>query len=114
MPYELVNLTLPIVIQEIENVLEGYPEYPYQAAFSMPELRQTLIAHVLSQIPNYYEVKGVPKASNNSKVRHFSLQQEKLRVEMVICDSISYILRENASWQSRNLSNIQGQLAQEF
>lgn len=113
MSYELINLTLPIVIQEIENVLEGYPKHPYQAAFSMPELRQQLIAHVLSQIPNYYEVKGVPEVSNTSKVRHFTLLQEKLRMAMVIRGSISYILRENASWLSCNLSNIQGQLAQE-
>lgn len=113
MAYELVNLTLPIVIQEIDNVLNDYPEYPYQVAFSMPELRQRLIAQVLSQIPNYYEVKGVPEASNPSKVRHFSLLQEKLRLETVIRGSILHILRENAGWLSRNLSPVQGQSAQE-
>lgn len=113
MAYELVNLPLPIIMQEIDNVLHDYPEYPYQVAFSLPELRQRLIAQVLSQIPNYYEVKGVPESFNNSKVRQFSLLQEKLQMEMVIRDSILHILRENADWLNRNLSPIQGQLAQE-
>ncbi len=55
---ELINLTLPVVIAEIENVLEDYPEYPYQVAFSMPELRQRLLAHVLTHTPNRYTVAG--------------------------------------------------------
>ncbi|MBW4639606.1 MAG: hypothetical protein KME05_15515 [Gloeocapsa sp. UFS-A4-WI-NPMV-4B04] len=47
MPHELINLTLPVVVAQIENILEDYPESPYQLAFSLPELRHKLIAHVL-------------------------------------------------------------------
>ncbi len=53
---QLVNRTLPVVIEEIENILEAYPEYPYQQAFSQPTLRQNLIAYVLSRVPNQYIV----------------------------------------------------------
>jgi len=35
MSHTLINLTLPIVIEEIENVLDEYPENPYQLAFSI-------------------------------------------------------------------------------
>jgi hypothetical protein len=35
-------------------VLYKYPEYPYQSAFSIPELRQKLIAHLLNHVPNRY------------------------------------------------------------
>jgi hypothetical protein len=52
MSSELTNLTLPAVIQEIEDVLYEYPEHPYQSAFSIPELRQKLIAHILNHVPN--------------------------------------------------------------
>ena len=34
MSHTLINLTLPIVIQEIENVLDEYPEDPYQLGAS--------------------------------------------------------------------------------
>ncbi|WP_155749443.1 hypothetical protein [Scytonema sp. UIC 10036] len=52
----IVNLTLAAVAREIEEVLETYPHHPYQKAFSIPDLRQELTAHVLSQISNCYVV----------------------------------------------------------
>lgn len=56
MEKKLLNLTLPVVIEEIEAILETYPKYPYQQAFSLTELRQDLIAYVLSRVPNKYTV----------------------------------------------------------
>lgn len=106
MSHGLVNLTLPVVIQEIDYVLDEYPEHPYQSAFSMPELRQKLIAHILCNVPNYYAVEGAQEPSNNAQVRHSSLLQERLRMEMVIRGSILHILRENADWLSRHLPNV--------
>jgi hypothetical protein len=52
----IVNLTLPVVAAEIEDVLETYPHHPYQQAFSIPDIRQELIAHVLSRISSCYVV----------------------------------------------------------
>jgi hypothetical protein len=52
----IVNLTMAAVVREIDEVLETYPHHPYQKAFSIPDLRQELIAHVLSQISNCYIV----------------------------------------------------------
>ncbi len=104
MSYGLVNLTLPAVLQEIEYVLEEYPEHPYQTAFSLPELRQKLVAHVLSNVPNRYGVEGAHEPGK-SKVLCSSPLQERLRTEMVIRASILHILRENADWL-RNLSPV--------
>lgn len=52
----IVNLTLPAVVTVIEDVLETYPDHPYQQAFSIPDLRQELIARVLSQVSGCYVV----------------------------------------------------------
>ncbi|WP_315791377.1 hypothetical protein [Fischerella sp. JS2] len=52
----IFNLTLPVAVSCIEDVLETYPHHPYQQAFSIPDLRQELIAHVLSQVSNCYVV----------------------------------------------------------
>jgi hypothetical protein len=103
---ELINLTVPVVIQEIESVLEEYPEHPYQSAFAMPELRQKLIAHVLSHVPNHCVAEGEQELSSEPKVRTPSLLQERLRMEMVVRGGILHILRENADWLSRHLPNV--------
>jgi len=92
-PHGLVNLTVPVVIREIESVLEEHPEYPYQLAFLMPELRQKLIAHVLSLMPNYYITKEAEKPSNNAQIRYSSRLQERLHMGMIIRGGILNILR---------------------
>lgn len=62
---QLVNLTLPVVIEEIEHILATYPTYPYQQVFSYSGLRQDLIAYVLSHVPNQYAVVEDTKSSSN-------------------------------------------------
>ncbi len=47
MSHELINLRLPIIIQDIEDALDEYPEHPYRSDFSTHEFRQKLTAHVL-------------------------------------------------------------------
>jgi hypothetical protein len=52
----IVNLTLPGVARAIEDILETYSNHPYQEAFSIPDFRQELIAHVLSKMSSCYIV----------------------------------------------------------
>lgn len=100
-----LNPTLPAVIQEIEDVLDEYPEHPYQLAFSMPVLRQKLIDHIL-KVPNRYAIGGGRESFGNPKVHHSSHLQERLRMEVVVRGSILHILRENADWLSHHLPNV--------
>ncbi len=102
MSHEIINLTLPITIQEIENVLEDYPEHPYQVAFAIHELRQKLIAHVLSHIPNRYTVEGTQLPPRNRQSLDSSLEQ-RVRLETLIRGGILHILRENADWVGRHI-----------
>jgi hypothetical protein len=105
MSHELINLTLPAVIQEIEDVLCEYPIHPYQSAFSLPEMHQKLIAHVLNHVPSRYAIEG-SQALEDSRVHYSSPLQKRLRLEMVVRGSILHILRENADWLSRHLPEI--------
>lgn len=107
MSHGLINLTLPVVIQEIENVLDDYPKHPYQTAFAMPELYQKLLAHILSNVPNQYVVEEAKELVGKLKVRSSSPLQERLRMEMVIRASILHILRENADWLSLHGSRVE-------
>lgn len=96
MSHQIVNLTLPVVLREIENVLEDYPEYPYQVAFAVEEFRQKLIAHVLSNVPNRYTViDDSQKPSKDYEFLHRPIA-ERLQMENLIRGGILHILRENA------------------
>ncbi len=96
MSHQIINLTLPLVLREIENVLEDYAEYPYQVAFSVEEFRQKLIAHVLSNIPNRYTV--IDDSQESQKETGFLRRPiiERLQMENLIRGGILHILRENA------------------
>ncbi|MEH2267824.1 MAG: hypothetical protein V7K68_05230 [Nostoc sp.] len=106
MSHTLINLTLPVVIQEIENVLDEYPEYPYQLAFSIHELRQKLIAHILSHVPNRYVVEEVQELSSDPKVDYPSPLKEQLHLETIVHASIVHILHQNTDWLSRHIPHI--------
>lgn len=54
MPQAIVNLTLPIVTDKIDDILAAYPLYEYRQIFAVPELRQKLTAYVLARLPVVY------------------------------------------------------------
>jgi hypothetical protein len=101
----LMNLTLTGVNQTIEDVLDEYPAHPYQAAFSLPELRQKLVAHILSQMSNRLAAESAQDEPSAALGHHYSRLQIRLRMEMLVRGSILHILRENAAWLSRHLPN---------
>lgn len=92
---QLFNLTLPIVLQEIENILVTYPEYPYQKAFSDEGLRQDLVAYVLSRIPNKYTVLEVTDFFSKQNISPPCPSQQILDIEHYIHLGIRHILYLN-------------------
>lgn len=94
------------VFQEIEYVLEDYPVHPYQAAFSIAELRQQLVNHVLRHLPKRYTVMGDAQQPSTDAQLPYRLKQERIRLDALIRGSILHLLRENADWVSRQLQNM--------
>ena len=105
MSYELINLTLPLVVTQIENVLDDYPPSPYQLAFSLPEMRQRLVAHVLTYTPNRYVVQGEKLILKSPKICQPSIQ-ERVQMETLIHAGILHLLRENAEWIGNHLTQM--------
>ncbi|MBW4520844.1 MAG: hypothetical protein KME16_14220 [Scytolyngbya sp. HA4215-MV1] len=60
------NLALPLITEEIENVLDVYHHCPYQQVYADPELRQCLISYVLNSIPSFYVMIEEENRSQNS------------------------------------------------
>lgn len=106
MAYEIINLTLPIVLQEIEYTLKDYAEFPYQVAFSLPKIRQKLVAHVLSQIPNKFTlVEDLVELPIEYNFLYLPLQ-ERLHTEEIIRQSIINIVQENFEWISYHFGQL--------
>jgi hypothetical protein len=92
----IINLTLLLVIKEIEDILEDYPEDSYQVAFSIPELRQKLILHVVNQLPSYYAILEEDQELPSNPKSLYSSLEEKVCMEILIRESIVQLFRENA------------------
>lgn len=96
---QIINLTLPVVIEEIEHILATYPRHPYQQAFSAASLRQDLVAYVLSRVPNQYAVLEETQSSSNSLLLPCYSTQRLLDIEhwihLGICDVLHVYNRSN-------------------
>lgn len=102
MPKTIVNLTLQAVVTEIETVLDSYPYQPYQQAFAIPDLRQELIAYVLSRIPCTFSAIEEKAMSHGSRFHHHCLEQQ-LHLESLIHQGICSLLQEKSDWVSNHL-----------
>lgn len=90
------------VVQEIENILADYPEHPYQAAFSIEELRQKLIAHVLRYLPMFCKVTDTER-KQLQKTKSPLSKEQRLRINVLIHGSMLHLLRENADWIGQHI-----------
>lgn len=89
---QLINRTLPVVIEEIENILATYPSHPYQQVFSATGLRHNLIAYVLSRVPNTYSVVEETQPSSMQIVSPRYSSKRLLDIEYWIHQGIRDIL----------------------
>lgn len=87
---------LPIVSETLDRVLEGYPEYPYRKAFKNPDLRRTLIVHVLSQLPGLYTI---DEEGHKLSIRPEDLplsQEQQLQLTNIIRQEVAYIIQQSS------------------
>lgn len=95
------DLMLSAVNEILNQVLETYPDYPYQKALNNPELRRHLISRVLNQLSNWH-----PSEEPNRQAASHSEQlqlspEEKIHIQNVIRQEIAYIIQQKAECVSR-------------
>jgi hypothetical protein len=99
----IVNLTLPALVAEIEKVLETYPHHPYQQAFAIPDLRQELIAYVLTKTSSCYVVVDDGKQPSISFNSLPYSEKERLCIQALIHEGIEQILQKDAEQVSHQI-----------
>lgn len=102
-----VNLAISVVETEAENLLHSYPYYPYQQVFAAPNLRQKLIAYVLSRIPHLYAVIEAQEFSTDELLHCPSEQRQQIEalihcgIQFLLTTSLSQIAIETAVYDDR-------------
>ncbi len=92
----VVKLTQESVVAEVENILDTYPNYPYQQTFAIPDLRKDLIAYVLDHIPSLRSGINVEKAwAAYYKLPRTPLEQQ-LHLQSLIHQGIYSIMQEKS------------------
>jgi hypothetical protein len=99
-PKSIVNLTMLVVCAEIEEVVETHYHYPYQRVFANSDLRQELIAYVLTRVRNVHIAveTGEESRINADTLPH--LTEIKLQIEDFVHQGIRHILQKYESLMS--------------
>lgn len=91
----VINITHHSILQEIERVLELYPDHPYQQAFAQPDRHQELLAWVLNRVPNVFTtVEDTEEAIVHPIYTPYCNDQQSC-IEFVIRQGIQEILSQN-------------------
>lgn len=101
MTKQLLNFTLTVVINKIENISSTDPSSPYQKAFFFDELRQDLLAYVLSHVSNNYAVIEQTQPFLKQLLFPLDPRKERLDIEhyihLVIRDILQVYSRTNSA-----------------
>jgi hypothetical protein len=92
----ITNITLITVKEQVEKVLETYPDRPYQQAFAIPQLRQKLIAYVLSRVANCYTVVEEGEETNNKLA--YCDADKRSTIETLVSQGIGQVLNQEPDY----------------
>jgi len=101
----IVNATLPIILAEIETVLETYPDHPYQQAFAIPDLRQALIADVLTRVASCY-VTVEQSQAEAAVIRPSASDLELSHLQTLIHAAIQRVLEQQADQVQHQIPDV--------
>ncbi len=104
----VANLAIPVVEQEVAKVLETYPDHPHQKAFANPELRQQLIAYVLTQIDCKFTAAPAGQPPQATYEALFPSTEEQSHLENSIHQGIEHLVQEKGDWIDQHIPSPQG------
>lgn len=88
----LMNLTMPIILEEIENVLESEPCY-LQYQIAVPDLRQKLLSYTLNHVRKRYRSIDQSEQTVTILRSNPSSLEEHLQVEAVVRQGIQQFVQ---------------------
>ena len=97
----ITNLTLPLVVKELESILDSDHYHSYRNAFAIPELRERLVANVLNRIPACYAmIEDNYNMESNDTIVPSTL---RMQLQIAVVEEIEHTVEENADWVNRHI-----------
>lgn len=95
------NLTIKVLISEIEDILDGYHYHAYQQVFAIPEIRQQLMASVLNRVPACYAL----VEENNGHCYGAAIIPHSIHTQLhrVVKEEIERLVEEQSDWISHHI-----------
>lgn len=104
MPHEIVNLSLPIITNKVEEALDNSKMESSQELSSASLLQERLVAYVLRRMPTFYTTIEISNAClANNPVNCFSQEQQNT-IDGLIQEGLQHLM----ACQSHQESLIQG------
>ncbi len=104
MAKSIINLTMPVILEEIDSILESEPYCTQIYLLPLAELRQMLVVYALSNVRcRIREIDRTDKDIISFRSSPSALE-EHLQVEAVILQGIQYLLYEAEKLPSLPLS----------
>ncbi len=98
MSQTIVNLTLPIVSARVDEALQSSAVWHEQPIMAMPELRQKLMAYVLSRLPAVYiTVESTIACSLDDPASCYPDEQQR-HIEQLIQQGLAALLEQRQHW----------------
>lgn len=91
----VTNLTMPAILAKVEEILETYPHHPHQQAFANPDIRQELIAYILTRVHSEY---GAIEETDECLIEvdlERDLNPEAVNTDQIVHQGIHHILEQN-------------------
>ncbi|MBD3883688.1 hypothetical protein IFO70_18135 [Phormidium tenue FACHB-886] len=94
MPKSIANLTMLVVCAEIEQITDTHYHYPYPYIFAHSDLRQELIAYVLTRVRNVHITVEQEKEADINAETTPCPTEIKLQIEDLIHQGVHYVLQK--------------------
>lgn len=101
MTQAIVNLTLPIVTDKIDDILASYPLHEYRQVFAVPELRQKLTAYVVARLPVVYVAMDSGVTGDMASTGQCYSSEQHDQINRLIHQGIDALLGRPERWQRR-------------
>ena len=98
MSQTIVNLTLPIVVEKINHVLNHSSPWSERPTLAVPELRQKLTAYVLSRLPVVYVTMESEAACSMDSPTCCYSQEQQVKIDQLIQQGLAVLLEHQYFW----------------
>ncbi len=92
MTHTIINLSLPIVTDKVEQALAEMPSTTWQQYCSLPMFREQLTAYVLRRMPTLYTTAELPQSCSLDMPANCFSKEQQAQMDQLIDEGIHHLM----------------------